>query len=513
MKRISRAAVLAASIALVVSGCATGPTPGGDPTPTTGGEIVVGAAHSISQLNPAVITLAFETTLYPLVWNGLTKQAEDGSVVGDLATEWTHNEDATEWTFTLHEGVTWHDGTPLTAEDVVQAFQYHLDPATGAKYYSKIKLIDDVSAPDDLTVVLHTSQPLAVLPLAITDIRIIDVDNLDTINTIPNGTGPFKVTDFVPDDHVTLERNADYWGDPSPLDKIEIVKIADSTAALTALRAGDTDVMYDLSFADAGKFGEDPDYTVITAEPYHWTQTWKIDTTSPPFDKVEARQALSYATDRQKILDVAYYGFGVAAETNNPVSPEAPFYAPSGLTDYSYDLDKAAELFAEAGVNEGDTITWWGPAGIQPEKVAAAEILKDSLSQIGINLDIQLRPIAEWTPVFIPVGKSFPGYIAPTGSATPNDPAYVFQFARQGACECNWANADFEEAYNNALAIADDQERTEAFYELQQIISDQVPVIIPLITSFLSVTQSDVKGVWSNLSGTVLHLENASLGD
>lgn len=511
MKRISRAAIVAASIALVVSGCSATPPEG--PVATSGGEITLGAAHSISQLNPAVITLAFESTLYPLIWSGLTKQAEDGSVVGDLATEWSTNEDATEWTFTLHEGVKFQDGTPLVAEDVVQAFDYHLKPETGAKYYSKIKLIDDVSAPDDTTVVIHLSQPLAVLPLAIADIKVIDVDSLDTINVTPNGTGPYKVTDFVPDDHVSLERNEDYFGDPSPLDKIEIVKIADSTAALTALRAGDIDVMYDLSYADAGKFGEDADYSVVTAEPFHWTQTWKIDTSSAPFNDVRARQALSYATDRDKILQVAYYGFGVAAPTNNPVSPAAPFFADSGLTDYSYDLDKAAALFEEAGVHEGDTITWWGPAGIQPEKVASAEILKDSLSQIGINLDIQLRPIAEWTPVFIPTGKSFPGYIAPTGSATPNDPAYIFQFARAGACECNWNSPDFEDAYNQALAIADADERQAAFYELQRIVSEEVPVIIPLITSFISVSSADVKGVWSNLSGTALHLENASLGD
>ncbi len=204
----------------------------------------------------------------------------------------------------------------------MQAFDYHLDPATGAKYYSKIKLIDDVSAPDDLTVVLHTSQPLAVLPLAITDIRIIDVDNPDTINTAPNGTGPFKVTEFVPDDHVTLERNDDYFGDPSPLDSIEIVKIADSTAAPRLCEPATLTSCTTFSFADAGKFGEDPDYTVVTAEPYHWTQTWKIDTSSAPFDKVEARQALSYATDRQKILDVAYYGFRGGFRDEQPVSPD-----------------------------------------------------------------------------------------------------------------------------------------------------------------------------------------------
>lgn len=508
MRRITRVTALVAGLALALGGCAA---TGGEPDNGAGGTLTVGAAHNISQLNPAIITLAFEGTLYPLLWNGLTKQNEEGVVEGDLATEWEASDDLTEWTFTLRDDVTFHDGTPLVAEDVVQAFEYHLDPNTGAKYRSKISSIESVEAPDDTTVVFHLSNPQSVLPLAITDIKIIDVDNLDTINVTPNGTGPFKLESFVPDDHVTLVRNEDYFGTPAPLETIEIVKIADSTAAVTSLRAGEIDVMYDLSYADAGKFGENPDFQVVAAEPYHWTQTWKIDTSTFPFNDVRARQALSYATDRDTILEKAYYGFGIAAPTNNPVSSTASFFAPDGLVDYSYDLDKAAELFAEAGVNPGDTITWWGPAGVQPEKVATAEILKDSLGQIGINLEITLKPIAEWTPVFIPVGQSFPGYIAPTGSSTPYDPAYIFQFARQGACECNWVSPEFEAAYDAALAIGDDAERAKAFYKVQEIISAEVPVIIPLITSFLSAASAEVEGIWSNGSGTNLHLENASI--
>jgi len=508
MKKLGRLVAAVVGVTLVASGCSATPA---EPTGGTGGKLTVGAAHSISQLNPAIITLAFESTLYPLLWNGLTKQAPDGSVVGDLAEEWSASDDLTEWTFTLRDGVKFHDGTELVADDVVQSFEYHLDPDTGAKYRSKISGIESVAAPDESTVVFSMAQAQSVLPLAIVDIKVIDIDGLADINTAPNGTGPFKLTEFVPDDHVELVRNEDYFGEASPLDEIEIVRVADSTAAVTALRSGEIDVMYDLSYADAGKFGENPDFTVVAAEPYHWAQTWKIDTESAPFNNVKARQALSYATDRDTILEKAYYGFGIAAPTNNPVAETASFFATSGLTDYSYDLDKAKALFSEAGVNEGDTITWWGPAGLQPEKVATAEILKDSLGQIGINVDIVLKPIAEWIPAFIPVGQTFPGYIAPTGSSTPLDPAYIFQFARAGSCECNWESSEFEKQYDAALAIADDAERAKAFEAIQAILSEEVPVVIPLITSFLSATSAEIEGVWSNGSGTALHLESAKL--
>lgn len=474
-----------------------------------GGSLTVGAAVPISQLNPAVKTFAWEGVLFSLLWNGLTRWTEDNRLAPDLATEWSASEDQRTWTFRLQEGVRFHDGTPLTAEKVAEAFAYYLDERTVTQERVRIQSIESVRAVDETTVEFTLSTANAVLPEAITDVRVIDVSRLGQINRAPNGTGPFRVAEFVPDDHLTLSRNADYFGEEPPLDEIELVKAVDATAGATALRSGDLQVLYDLPIGDAQQVESDPNVALVLNEPFSWAQTWKIDTTTPPFDDLKARQALSYATDREAILQKAYRGIGQIAPTNNLVPPDSAAYARTGLTEYPYDLDMAKRLFAEAGVREGDSITWWGPAGIQPEKTIAAQILQASLAEIGIRLKIENREVSAWTPKFIPVGQRFPGHIAPTGSAAPLEPAFMLSAVRRGRCECNWDAPQFEADYDAAIGTGDPAERTAAWGEAQAIVSREVPVLIPLLTTMVSATRENVAGAWSAQGGTQLHIEDA----
>lgn len=474
-----------------------------------GGTLTVGAAHPISQLNPAVSTFAWEQTLYSLLWNGLTRWSQDGTLKPDLATRWEASPDQRTWTFTLRDDVRFHDGSPLTARRVAAAFEYYLDPRTVTQQRVKIQDIARVEAVDETTVRFELARANAVLPQAIADVRVIDVANLPEINRRPNGTGPFRLRAFVPDDHVSLARNDDYFGGRAALQGIELVKAVDATAGATALRAGDLEGLYDLPIGDAKQVDSDPDVSLVLNEPYAWAQTWKLDTSSPPFDDVKARQALSYATDRRAILQKAYRGIGQIAPTNDLVPPDSDAYASSGLTEYPYDLGKARELFAEAGVKEGDSITWWGPAGIQPEKTISAQILQASLAEIGIKLRIENREVSAWTPKFIPPGQRYPGLIAPTGSAAPLEPAFMLSAVRLGRCECNWDEPTFERDFQAALGIGDAARREQAWGEIQGMVSSEVPVLIPLLTTMVSAARSDVAGVWSAQGGTQLHLEDA----
>ena len=515
------AVCMAAAIGVVAGGCGESGSSGGSSGATirqdtqqtdqirAGGSLTVGAAVPISQLNPAVKTFAWEGVLFSLLWNGLTRWTEDGRLAPDLATEWTPSEDQRTWTFRLRDGVRFHDGTPLTARKVADSFTYYLDERTVTQERVRIQDIETVTATDDLTVEFRLARPNAVLPEAIPDVRVIDVDKLGAINRAPNGTGPFRVAEFVPDDHLTLARNADYFGDRAPLDEIELVKAVDATAGATALRSGDLQVLYDLPIGDAQQVDSDPNVALVLNEPYSWAQTWKIDTTTPPFDRLAARQALSYATDRRQILAKAYRGIGQIAPTNNLIPPDSASYARSGLTEYPYDLDMAKRLFAEAGVKEGDSITWWGPAGIQPEKTIAAQILQASLAEIGIKLKIENREVSAWTTKFIPVGQRFPGFIAPTGSAAPLEPAFMLSAVRRGRCECNWDAPQFEQDYDVAIGTGDAAARDAAWGRVQAIVSREVPVLIPLLTTMVSATRENVAGVWSAQGGTQLHIEGA----
>lgn len=504
---LAGAAVVTA--ALLTAGCSATPRSDGDGEPVAGGEITVAAAQGIPQLNPAIRTFAWEEVLFPLLWNGLTKTDESGEIVGDLAEKWEASDDQKTWTFTLRDGVTFSNGDPFAAEDAVKAFQYYLDDETATQEKNKISMVTDVTAPDDKTVVITLSEPIATFPAGIVWVKMIDVDSLDTIDREPVGTGPYLVEKFTPDDSLTLVPNENYFGEAPSLDEITIVKAAESTAAVTGLRSGDIDVLWSVPQGDVAGLEAGDDIALVRPDnPSQWP-SWEVDTTSAPFNDVRARQALAYATDREAILEAAYYGQGTVSPTNNALGEVNPWYG-GDLTDYSYDLDKAKKLFAEAGITEGSTLTWWGIAGSYPEWNTSGEILQASLKEIGITLKIDNNDIGTWVDSFYPAGKSFPGYIVPNFQSTPPEPAYSLNFYLDGRCECNWKNDDFQKAFGEAIAEPDEATRKDKWATVQTIINEEVPLIVPLQSTVVTATGKKVSGLWVE-GGGQLHLENAQL--
>lgn len=496
---------------LVLAGCGGGSDGGASTGPDDeiqqGGTLTVGAAQGIPQLNPAIRTFAWEEVLFPLLWNGLAKTDESGEVVPDLAESWEPSPDQKTWTFRLREGVTFSNGTEVTADAVVAAFEYYLADTTATQEKNKIAAVTGVVATDPLTVTFTLAEPIATFPAGIVWVKIIDVASLDTIDREPIGTGPYTVEAFTPDDSLTLVRNDGYFGEAPSLDRIEIVKAAESTSAVTALRSGDLDVLWSVPQGDVAQFEGDGQISLVRPDnPSQWP-SWEMDTTSPPFDDIRARQALAYATDREAILEAAYYGQGTVSPTNNALGEANPWYG-GDLTDYSYDLDKAKDLFAQAGVTEGSTLTWWGIAGQYPEWNTSGEILQASLKEIGITLDIQNNDIGTWVDAFYPAGKTYPAMIVPNFQSTPPEPAYSLNFYLEGRCECNWVSAEFQQAFTAAVAEPDDAARAQKWGTVQEVVNAEVPLIVPLQSTVVSAVASEVGGVWVE-GGGQLHLESA----
>lgn len=508
-KRKAIAAGAFAAVLLLVAGCTGGTEPQGNgDTPSAGGSITVAAADGIPQLNPAIRTFAWEEVLFPLLWNGLTKTDPSGEIVPDLAESWTSTDDQQTWTFTLRDGVTFSNGTPVTAEAVVSSFEYYLHPDTATQEANKISMVSNVEAVDELTVKFTLDQPVATFPAGIVWVKVLDTTSLDTIDREPIGTGPYVVSKFTPDDSVTLVPNESYFGEAPALEEIVIVKAAESTSAVTGLRSGDIDVLWSVPAGDVVQFENDDAVTIVRpANPSQWP-SWEMDATSAPFNDVRARQALAYATDRETILEAAYYGQGLVSKTNNALSDNNAWFG-GDLIDYSYDLEKAKALFAEAGVNEGDTLIWWGVAGAYPEWNTSGEILQASLREIGINLEIQNNDIGTWVDAFYPAGKSYPNMIVPNFQSTPPEPAYSLNFYLPGRCECNWVDEDFLAAFDAALAEPDADARKGHWATVQTIINQQVPLIVPFQSTVVTGTNSSLTGIWVE-GGGQLHLESAS---
>jgi peptide/nickel transport system substrate-binding protein len=512
-RRVSTAIALAA--AMVVTACSSGsdndPETGGTTADVqTGGTITVGAAQGIPQLNPAIRTFAWEEVLFPLLWDGLSQTDSSGKIVPDLAESWSASDNQKTWTFKLRDGVTFSNGKELTADDVVKTFDYYRDPDTATQEANKIATIKKVTATDPLTVTVDLSEPNALFPSAIVWVKILDMDSLKTINKEPIGTGPFKVAEFVPSEHLNLVRNDQYWGEAAPLDEIDIVTASDSAAAANSLQSGDLDVLWSVPATDVDQISTDSNIRIVKpAVPSQWPD-WEVDTTSAPFDNLKARQALAYAVDRDQVLEAAYFGQGTVSPYNDPLNSENPMFSSEGMTEYTYDLQKAKDLFAEAGVESGDTLTWWGVAGQYPEWNTSAQILQASLKEIGITLKIENNDISTWVDKFYPAGKSFPNMIVPNFQSTPTEPAFSLNYFQPGRCQCNWDNADYQEAYRNAIGEPDEAKRKEYWAQVQTVINQDVPEIVPLQSTVVTAVNAELQNVWVD-GGGQLHLEEAGL--
>jgi peptide/nickel transport system substrate-binding protein len=425
----------------------------------------------------------------------------------DLATSWSASKDQKTWTFNLRKGVKFSNGKTLTAEDVVKTIAYYQKPSTTTEQKNNVAQIASVKASGPNTVVFGLKAPNALFPLTIDRVKIVDTGALSTMEKNPAVTGPFKVKDFVSDDHLTLERNPSYFGKAAKLNEIKIVKASDSAAAVTALQSGDLDVVWSVPLSQVGPISANSSLATVKPSVIGQYVSWEVDTTAPPFNNVKARQALAYAIDQKAILKAAYSGQGEVSTTNDVLANNNPDYG-GKLINYSYNLNKAKQLFAEAGIKPGATFIWWGVANQYPEWNVSAQILQADLKKIGINLKIQNTDISSWPNRFYPAGKSFPNMIIPNFQSYTADPSDEFQFELKGRCECNWNNPQFDALYKQALAEPDSAKRKVIWERMQELINQQVPIYMPLQFATVTATKRSVAGVWEDSTGNV-HLEDA----
>ncbi len=529
IKRVLAILFAVALVAVVAAGCgsssgssSSGSTGGGGETESpgtesvtasgeaaaaeAGGKLVVGAASGIPQLNPVIKGTAFEEVLFPLLWDGLTQVNEEGEVVGDLATKWSANMESTVWTFQLRPGLKFSNGRPLTADDVVKTLDYYKNPNTATQLVTALEPIKSVKAKGSSAVVFELESPNALLPEVLVPVKIIDTGAIKQMDTEPVVTGPFKVAQFAPEDHVKLVPNPEYFGEAPSLEEIELVKSPDSTSAVTALRSGDLDMLWSVPASEVKQLEGESNLQVIKPKVTGQYVSWEVDTKAAPFNNVKARQALAYSIDREAILKAAYYEQGVVSKTNTPLAENSSSFG-GKLTDYSYNPEKAKKLWEEAGVTK---LTWWGVAGQYPEWNTSAQILQQSLQEMGVELKIENTELSTWPAKFYPAGKTYPGLIIPNFQSYDASPYFQLSFPLSGRCECNWNNKVYDSAFDQALGSSDEGQRQAAWDKAQEQINKEAPLFIPVLSVTETAAQSDVTGAWVEGSGN-LNLASAGL--
>jgi peptide/nickel transport system substrate-binding protein len=519
MKRISNRA-LAAACALCLSALvavAFGAAQGAKAASTackTSGTLTYGlAGGGIQSLDPAVSDLAARTVIMPLLFPALTAMRPDGTVGPDLASKWKVSADGKTWWFYLRHDVKYANGRAFTANDVVQNILHDLNPKTGALVRQYINDVRSVRAINKYEVRFKTGSPRATLPDALYLAKMADLSSPAAMNS-GNGTGPYKVASYTPNSTLTIVPNPNYYGPKACLSKIVFQAEPDTTSMVTAFTSGKLDMVWQFPVSATSTIASDKNAVIITPKTVATPHVFLLDTTSPPFDNILAREALSYATDRDSMVKAAFLGHAQASDANDPLSATSPFYDKK-LPSQAFNLTKAKQLFQQAGVKPGTTFTYWAQSGKRPEWITNAEILQQDLQKIGYNLNIVQADPATWLARFNPFGKKFPGLIVASYLSLQPNPILGLSSALQG-CDCNWGGipgTKYDQYYalaTKANATTDPVKRQAILNQLQVMFNQQEPYLVIAHQTNLSAAQKYVVGAWEDASGN-LHLENTRI--
>ena len=431
---------------------------------------------------------AIDSVLYSNVFEGLTRFMGDGSVVPGLAESWEISADGTVYTFKLHDGVTFHDGSTMDADDV----KFSLDRARAEDSANAQKAlfsgITDVTVVDPLTVQVTLGDPNGnfLFNMAWGDAVIVAPETIGDIKTNPVGTGAFKFSGWVQGDKIDLVKNVDYWGTPAVLDSATFKFISDPTAAFAAMMAEDIDAFSGFPAPEnLPQFEADPRFQVLVGSTEGET-ILSTNNKQPPFDNVKVREALAHAIDRQAIVDGAMFGYGTPIGTH--FAPHNPAYV--DLTGQSaYDPDKAKALLAEAGFADGFETTLHLPPPSYARR--GGEIIAAQLAQVGIKAEITNVEWAQWLETVFR-GKNFGltivSHTEPMDIGIYARPEYYFQYD----------NAAFQSLMSDLNGTTDPAKRTEMLQQAQKIIADDYVNGYLFQLAALSVAKADLQGLWAN---------------
>jgi peptide/nickel transport system substrate-binding protein len=374
--------VVALTTAALVAACSAGSSTGEGGAART--DVVVGLTGEPTNLD-------FTTTsgsvvpqlLMNNVYEGLVTIDQEGEVQPQLAESWDVNGDRTVYTFTLHDGVTFSDGSAFTADDVVASITRVRDDWT-LSLRSKMDVVEKAEATSDTEVVVTLEHPSNSWLFDMgTSVGAMFPDDLSVdLATEAVGTGPYTVEEVATGEHVTLAARDDYWGEAPAIPEVTVRYFADANAQANAVRSGDIDMAYNMQAPDllAG-LERDEDLQVVDG-----TSTGEVllalNNAEPPFDDLRVRRAVMYAIDRKAVLDTAWAGHGELI--GSMVPPTDPYY--QDLTGaYPHDPDRARELLAEAGA-EDLSITFDVPT--RPYAEAVAQVVVSQLKDVGIDATI-----------------------------------------------------------------------------------------------------------------------------
>ena len=444
--------------------------------PAPAAQLAIARATSAATLDPGF--LREPATLVDNVFDTLVTRDKDMGLAPGLALSWSAVDDLV-WEFKLRPDVKFQNGEAFDAAAVKFSIDRVLDPAAKAPTISYIRTIAGVDVVDPLTVRIRTQAPDPLLPTRMSryPTYIVPPGYLKQVGAEqfarkPIGTGPYRVTEFVPDDHVTMQANPGYWRGKPGIDAVVWRAIPEPTARVAALLANEVQIIEGVPVALAASLGANPDVDVIKVNNGGLTVYLGLKTDVKPLDDVRVRQALSLAIDRKLIVDNLLQGF--ASTTGTQASPFDFGYKQQPVPPY--DPARAKQLLAEAGHPDGFAIRMQVPRRYI-NSAEVGQVIAQEFAAIGIKAELE---VPEWSVYAqqVPAGKQAPIYMLAWGSTQTLDAdAALFPILRSGEPYSTVKLPDVDALLDESRRTIDPQKREAVFAKLQDLAVQLVPLL------------------------------------
>jgi peptide/nickel transport system substrate-binding protein len=493
----------------------------------------VGWTTEPDSLSPFITYRQATTELFLLIYDSLVSFDNNIEPVGRLAKDWEISDDKLTWTFNLQKDVKWHDGEPFTSEDV--KFTYETLQKSGLGLYADfLKGIASIETPDEHTVIIKTEKPKANMLQITTPIlpkhiwKDVKIDDLSTWpNDKPVGTGAFKFDEWKKGEYVKLSVNKDYFKGSPKIDQVVFSLYANNDTLAQSLKTGELDAAININ-ANQLKVLEKMENIKAITNPTHGFTELAINTWADPSSKgnpllknEDIRQAMEFAIDKEKIINVAYSGQGKPGTTLVPSSFKDWHYKPSKEELRAYNTEKANELLDKAGMSDtnGDGIRedkTGKPLEFRlylrsqtTEEVKAGQMISSMLKEVGIGTKVETVDDGVLSDKIYDKAD-FDLFI--WGWGTDVDPTTILRVMSTeqigNLSDSYYSNKEYDKLLTEQTTLIDDEERQKMVWEMQKILYKEVPYIILLEENAMQAVRTDKWQGWKEVEGSYLFAFN-----
>ncbi|WP_164985020.1 ABC transporter substrate-binding protein [Ammoniphilus sp. CFH 90114] len=469
----------------------------GSNDPQAGGVLRLARHQDVSSFDPIVPTDNMSIWTILNLYDQLVRLNADGSdIEPGLATDWSISDDGKSYTFNLRPGVKFHNGMPVTAQDV--KFSLERAKSDESNWNWMYTAFDSVEVKSNSQVVIHLNTPyipllstLALFSSSIVPEQIVKENGKDYLTNNPVGSGPFMLDNWQRGQKVVLKKNPEYWQAGKPyLDGVEFLQVPEDTAKIFKLQAKELDIASNVPFNTLEQLKTDPALEVIVA-PFARVDMIPINTTKEPFNDVKIRQAMNYAVNKKDIIQAVLMGQGEPAASYLP----KVMYFNDQLKGYPYDLEKAKQLMSESSRPNGFKTTLTINAGNEINSQVAV-IVKEQLKEIGIDIEIQQLEPGVVDELLASMKYDL---ITTYYSSDIIDPDEITMFGAVSTGGTNayytgYKNPRLDELAMQAQGENDADKRKEMYMEMQKMFSEDAPHVFLFHVPSSYVTQKNVQG-------------------